>query len=58
MLPALGMGQIGAIILVNSETEAAFEGSDMVLEKIGVFVEVDGFEGEFSQTLSPIGVRC
>jgi hypothetical protein len=57
MLPALGMGEIRAIVLVNSETETTFEGSDMVFEEVGIFVEVDGFEGEFSQTLSSIGVR-
>ena len=41
---------------MDREAEAAFEGADVVFEKVGVFVEVDGFEGEFAETLSSVGV--
>ena len=58
MLSALGVGEVGAIVLVDCQTESTFEGSDVVLEEVGVFVEVDGFEGELSQTFSSIGVCC
>jgi hypothetical protein len=57
MLSALSMCKIGAIVLVDGQTKATFEGPDVVLEEVGVFVEVDGFEGEFSQTLSSVGIR-
>ena len=50
------MGEVGAIVLVDRETQAAFEGADVVFEKIGVFVEVDGFEGKFAETLASVGV--
>ena len=29
----------------------------MVLEEVGVFFEVDGFEREFAQTFASVGVR-
>lgn len=29
----------------------------MVLEEVGVFVQVDGFEREFAQALASVGVR-
>jgi hypothetical protein len=58
MLPALRMSEVGAIILVNCQTQSAFKGPDVVLEEVGVFVEIDGFEGKFSQTLSSVGVCC
>lgn len=32
MLAALGVGEVGAVVLVNGETETTFEGADMVLE--------------------------
>lgn len=32
MLAPLGVGEVGAIVLVDGETETAFEGTDMVLE--------------------------
>ena len=38
------------------ETEPTFEGADVVLEEVGVFVQIDGFEGEFAETLSSVGV--
>ena len=30
----------------------------MILEEVGVFVEVDCFEREFAQALATVGVRC
>lgn len=56
MLAALRVGEVGAIVLVDGETEAALEGADVVLEEVGILVEVDGFEGEFAQTLPSVGV--
>ena len=47
---------------MDCETEAAFEGADVVLEEVGIFVEIDGFEGEFAETLASVrvggGLRC
>lgn len=48
MLPALGVREVGPIVLVYGEAEPAFEGADVVLEEVGVFVEVDGLKGEFA----------
>ena len=58
MLAALGVGEVGAVILVDCEAETAFEGADMVFEEVGVFVEIDGFEGEFAQSFAAVGVGC
>lgn len=38
MLFALGMGEVGAVILVDCETETALETSDVVLEEVGILV--------------------
>ena len=38
MLAALGVGEVGAIVLVDGEAETAFEGADVVFEEVGVFV--------------------
>lgn len=35
MLAALGVGEVGAVVLVDGETKTAFEGADMVLEAVG-----------------------
>ena len=35
---ALGVGEVGAIVLVDGEAETAFEGADVVFEEVGVFV--------------------
>jgi len=58
MLPALGMGEIGAIVLVNCQAESTFEGSDVILEEVRVLVKVDGLKGEFPQALSSVRIRC
>lgn len=41
VLFALRVGQVGAVILVDCETETALEAADVVLEEVRVFVEVD-----------------
>ena len=56
MLPTLGMCQIGAIILVNSKTQATFERANMILEEVRVFVEINGFQRKLPQTFSSIGI--
>jgi hypothetical protein len=42
--------------LVDCQAETALEGADVVFEEVGIFVEVDGFEGEFAQALATVGV--
>lgn len=56
MLAALCVSEIGAIILMYCETEPTLKGADVVLEEVGVFVQIDGFEGEFAETFSAVGV--
>ena len=58
MLAALRVREVRAIVLVHGETETAFEAADMVLEEVRVFVEVDGFEGEFAQAFATVCVGC
>jgi hypothetical protein len=58
MLSALGVCEVRAIVLVDGETESAFEGSDVVLEEVGVFIKVDSLEGEFAETFSSVCVSC
>jgi len=58
MLAPLGVCEIRAIVLMDCEAEPTFEGTNVILEEVGVFVEIDGFEGEFAQTFSSVGVCC
>ena len=62
MLATLCVSEIGTIVLMYCETEPTFKGPDVVLEEVRVFVEIDGFESEFAETLSSVGVggrvRC
>ena len=58
MFATLRVREIGAIVLVDCEAESTFKGADVVFEEVGVFVEVDGFKGEFAQTLATVGVSC
>ena len=58
MLASLGMCEIGAVVLVYGQTESTFEAADVVFENVGVFVQVDGFEGEFAETFATVGVCC
>jgi len=34
----LGVGEVGAVVLVDGEAEPAFEAADVVFEKVWVFV--------------------
>ena len=43
---------------MDCKTQTAFEASNVVLEEVRVFVEVDGLERELAQTLSSVGVGC
>jgi hypothetical protein len=56
MLSALGVGEVGTIVLVDGQAESTFEGTDVVLEEVRVFVQVNSLESEFAQTLSSISV--
>ena len=56
MFAALRVSQVGAIVLVDCKAKPAFEGANVVFEKVGVFVEVDGFEGEFAEAFAPVCV--
>ena len=58
MLAALSVGEVGAVVLMNCEAESAFEAADVIFEEVGVFVQVDGFEGEFSETFATVGIGC
>lgn len=41
---------------MDCQTQAALEAADVVFEKVGVFVEVDGFECEFAEAFATVGV--
>ena len=56
MFASLGVCEVGAIVLVYGETQAAFEGADVVFEEVWVFVQVDGLEGQFAEALAAVGV--
>ena len=58
MFSSLRVGEVGAIVLVHRQAETAFEGSDVVLEEVRVFVEIDALEGEFAKTFAAICVCC
>jgi signal recognition particle receptor subunit beta len=56
MLAALRVGEVGAIVLVDGQTEAALEGAYMVFEKVGVLIKVNRLESEFSKPFSSVRV--
>ena len=56
MLATLCVSEIGAIVLMYCEAETALKGADMVLEEIGVFVKIDGFEGKFAKSFAAVGI--
>jgi hypothetical protein len=43
---------------VDRQAETAFKASDMVLEEVGVLIEVDRLKGELAKTLATVCVRC
>lgn len=56
VLLALGVGEVGAVVLVDGQAEAALEGADVVFEEVGVLVEVDCLEGELAEAFAAVGV--
>ena len=56
MLAALGVGEVGAVVLVDGQAEPAFERAQVVAEDVWVFVEVDGFEGKLAEAFASVGV--
>jgi hypothetical protein len=42
MFASLRVSEVGAIVLVDGQTESALEAADVVFEKVRVLVEVDG----------------
>lgn len=50
------MSEVGAVILVDGETESTLEASDMVFEEVGVLCEVDVFECELAESFSSVCV--
>jgi hypothetical protein len=56
MLSALGVSEVGTIVLVDGQAESTFEGSDVVLEEVGIFVQVNSLESQFAQTLSSVSI--
>jgi hypothetical protein len=56
VLPALCVREIGAVVLVDGETQTALEAADVVLEEVRVLVEVDRLERELAETLSAVGI--
>jgi hypothetical protein len=59
---ALGVREVGAVVLVDGQAQTALEAADMVLKEVGVFIEVDRLQGEPSETFSSVriggGLRC
>jgi hypothetical protein len=41
---------------VNSQAKTTLEAADMVLEEVGVFIEVDGLKRKLSQTLPAVSI--
>jgi hypothetical protein len=58
MFATLRVSQIGTIVLVYGQAQATFKTSHVVFENVGVFVEVDCFEGELSEAFASVGVCC
>lgn len=62
VLAALGVREVGAVVLVDGQAESALEAAHVVLEEIRVLVEVDRFQGQFPESLSSVcigyGLRC
>jgi len=57
MLFTLGMGEITAFVGVEGEAESAFVLSEVIFHKVGIFVEIDGFKGQFSEPLASVAVE-
>ena len=53
---ALGVCKVGAIVLVDSQTETALEAAYVVFEEVGIFIEVDGLKGKTTKPFTTICV--
>lgn len=56
MLAALGVGEVGAVVLVDCQAETAFEGAHVVLEDVGIFLDIHSFHGDSAKSLTSVGV--
>lgn len=56
MFLPLGMGQVAPLIVMQGQAEFALIGPQVVLHKIRVLVDVDGFKGQLPQPLPPVPV--
>lgn len=56
MLFSLGVSEIAALIGVQSQTKSAFVCADVISHEVGIFGDIDGFEGQFAKSLSPFDV--
>ena len=56
MLLALRVGQVASFVVVQSETEFALVGSQVIFHKVGVLGDVDGLERQLAQALATIAV--
>lgn len=48
MLATLCMRKIGTIVLMDRKAETALKGTDMVLEEVRIFVQINSLERKFS----------
>ena len=57
MLATLRVREVRAIVLVNGQAQPTLEATDVVLEEVGIFVQVDGFQGELAKSFASVCVR-
>jgi hypothetical protein len=43
---------------VDGQAKSTLEGTDVIFEKVRIFVQVDCFEGELSEPLASVSVGC
>ncbi|KAI6754171.1 hypothetical protein HG530_012685 [Fusarium avenaceum] len=56
MLLTLSMSKVGTVVLVNSQAQTTLERANVVLEEVGVLVEIDRLEGKLAKTFATVGV--
>lgn len=56
MFSALGVSEVGPVILMDGKTETALEASDVVFEEVRILCEVDVFERKLAESFSPVCV--
>lgn len=57
MLATLCVCKVGAIVLVDCQTETALEAADVVLENVGIFVEIYRLERKLAETFAAVCIR-